>query len=219
MSPLTQPAAHDNTPDLQQQQEMIKQTGQVEQQGTDNPTLSTVAIAVICVCCVVGVTLLIGFIFILRRIQRKQNAKTAGFVSFRDVQETPWHNNNNNNKSSTCTERLPPPETHDLVFNSILEHAPRAPPPTTLSSTHHHFRQHTNNSTSNNTTTTSSMSTMMMFEDGYEKMGNEDDKILMSLARQGEWKDLYRPSTPQLEQQHQQHNHQRISTGSSYHVW
>ncbi|KAG2226234.1 hypothetical protein INT45_003379 [Circinella minor] len=210
MSPITQSTKNtDNITlllTLEKRQEVREPPLSQQQSGEDQQSLSTVTIAAICVCAVVGI---------------RRKAQAAGFVSFDDT-TSQFYNNSNNNKSLTCTsERLPHPETHDLVFNSILEHTPKAPA-NTLSSPHHHIhQQHQSNtakdSISNNTTTSSSMDTMM-FEDGYEKMPKEDPKILMSLARQRDWTDLYRPSASQLEQQHH-NNHHRVSTGSSYHVW
>ncbi|KAI8140840.1 hypothetical protein BJV82DRAFT_192425 [Fennellomyces sp. T-0311] len=106
----------------------------------------------------------------------------AGFINVDNGNTSPWQ------KTS-----VPPPETHDLVFSSILEHPPRAP-----ASSHH----------------TSTIETTM-FEDGYERPNDDNDKILMSLARQ-EWTEQYRPSTPQ---QLHRHHRQRWSNNSSYHVW
>ncbi|KAI7884164.1 hypothetical protein K492DRAFT_174369 [Lichtheimia hyalospora FSU 10163] len=174
------------------------------QQADQVSFLSDTSIAIICVCVAIGIGLIIGTIFLIRRRQRHNN---HGFVTFDD--------------ESKPTEPLPPPETHDLVFSSILAHTPRPPPGL---SSNNSSRIDGNNSISN-------MRDSMLLQDGYSYsqlyLNNnnknnqhdqevDDPKLLLSLARQREsWAGYYsRPNTPQPTAVGD-----RISSGSSYQVW
>lgn len=166
--------------------------------------LSNTSIAIICVCVAIGIGLIIGTIFLIRR-RRERNSH--GFVTFDD--------------ESKPVKPLPPPETHDLVFSSILAHTPRPPPGI---SSNNSSRIDANNSISN-------MRDSMLLQDGYSysqlylsnNKGNsqqdrevDDPKLLLSLARQREsWAGYYsRPNTPQPSA-----GGDRMSSGSSYQVW
>lgn len=184
---------------------MSEPSNDTQQQLDEASLLSDTSIAIICVCAAIGIGLIIGTIFLIRRRRERNN---HGFVTFDD--------------ESKSVEPLPPPETHDLVFSSILAHTPRPPPGV---SSNNSSRIDGNNSISN-------MRDSTLLQDGYSysklylnnnsRNNNQHDqevddpKLLMSLARQREsWAGYYsRPNTPQPTA-----GGDRISSGSSYQVW
>ncbi|KAI9312617.1 hypothetical protein BX666DRAFT_1880846 [Dichotomocladium elegans] len=183
--------------------------------GSQQQNLSNTAIALICTCCVLGIALVIGFMFLLRRFRQRP---PPGFVTFEDAAA-----------ATASTSSLPPPETHDLVFNSILAHPPK-PPPTASTGA---YLSSSSSSPSSAAAGRQQYNQMDMFEEGYSyselglgpRGGNEKDlmeihdpKVLQSLARQWDsWAGYHHHHHHHRPNTHQ--NQHRISSNSTYQVW
>ncbi|ORY96325.1 hypothetical protein BCR43DRAFT_514738 [Syncephalastrum racemosum] len=199
--------------------------------------LSTIAIAIIVICVVFGLALVLGFMLLIRRMRRNQD-DTHDFIHFdyhrRNKVRLPWQKEQHEQQ-----QPLPPPETHDLVFSSILQHPPR-PPPTSTQSLH----------TKHNSIDHQEDSMVVMFEDGYSlgnwqkqqqlqqqhqsqsqsqsssssQDRNELDPILMSLVRQrqDDFAGYYRSPQPTLSSSSDPKTSVDVSEEHhrmSYHVW